>query len=307
MTMDREEALLQMSSPDAGVRFRAALCLTRVAKSEDLSELLRLRNGEKDAYVRTRLSAAIAVAAGPKDTPRDPAPSEEESAREGVYLRSQAVEEVAGTLLHEIGSKLGLVASNCRREIPNYEKSRTAIHVRNLQSIFDAIAQLRSAANPAGYEEFDLSELIDQCLAVEADDFKRVGIAVQGMRPTLIYSSRHLVRLAICNGLRNALEAAESIRNGDTYEEPLVVIAWGKSNQEYWVSIIDNGPGIAYGATSLFFQMGGTTKKNHLGFGLAIVKQALDTLDGQVSLDNSASGGGRFEMRWRKVNEDSDR
>lgn len=305
--MQREEAFRKISSNHLGERFRAAVALAKVALPEDLTFLLRLRNAEKDTYVRSRLSAAISIVAVSRDLQVGASAVEAAASEDAVLHRTQAIEEVSGMLLHEIGSKLGLVASNCRREVPDYDKSRTAVHVKNLQSIFDAIAQLRSAANPAGYGEFDLADLLYECQDVEADGSPDALFAFQGRRPALVYSSRHLVRLAVCNGLRNAIEAANSLVREESEEAALVVVAWGSTDQEYWISIIDNGPGFAQGVASLFFQMGGTTKKNHLGFGLAIARQALDTLNGTVTLENSATGGAKFEMRWKKINEDTDR
>lgn len=293
--MEREEAFELITSVRASDRLRAAVALVTAAAAGDLSKLLQLRAREEDAYVLARLRAAIEACS----SKQQPEPSViKPDLIDAEYIQRQAIEEVAGTLLHEIGSKLGLVALCCSQEIPDFTNSRTATHVRNLQSIFDAIGQLRSAANPSGYESFDLASLISEIIEVEAHD-RTNDIALHGPRPMIVHSSCHLVRLAFCNGIRNSIEALIPAPV-DSADYP-VVVNWGSSDVEYWVSIIDNGPGVASISQRIIFAMGGTTKKQHLGFGLAIAKQAMSTLGGSVILENSPGGGARFEMRWGKA------
>lgn len=292
--MDREEALELMSSARATDRLRAAVVLVTAATAGDLPRLLALRAREEDAYVRTRLLAAIEACSNIRNSD---AALVDPNISDSQHMQRQAIEEVSGTLLHEIGSKLGLVALCCSQEIKDYRNSKTAKHVKNLQSIFDAIGTLRSAANLSGYESFDLAALIQEIVGIEADG-KAGDVSLHGTRPFIIHSSSHLVRLAFSNGIRNALEASISIA-ADSADFPIVV-NWGCSDLEYWISVIDNGPGVASVSQSLMFSMGGTTKKQHLGFGLAIAKQAVGTLGGSVILENSPRGGARFEMRWSK-------
>jgi signal transduction histidine kinase len=183
-------------------------------------------------------------------------------------------------------------------EVPSFEASKTKRHLRNLQAIFDAIEQLRSAAIAPRIEQFDLAELIDDVVAVE-NDGKGVDISLVGMRPLLVTSSKQLLRLALCNGIRNGIEAAAiESRGEDGSHIAHLLVAWGATDREYWVSVVDHGPGLA-GSPASSFEIGKSTKAGHPGFGLPIAKQALETLGGQVSLSPSPGGGAKYEIRWK--------
>jgi C4-dicarboxylate-specific signal transduction histidine kinase len=96
--------------------------------------------------------------------------------------------------------------------------------------------------------------------------------------------------------LRNAIEAA----NQSKAEQP-VVITWGATDTDYWVTIIDDGPGIA-GPPESAFEPGKSSKKGqgHIGFGLTIARQAMETLDGFVALGAGKAGGARYDLKWSR-------
>ena len=83
-----------------------------------------------------------------------------------------------------------------------------------------------------------------------------------------------------------------------TRGKKILLFSWAKTDVEYSISILDKGPGIQDGKTSLF-KVGNTSKKNHGGFGLAIIKHALENLDGRASLSNAKDRGAKLELRWR--------
>ena len=76
-----------------------------------------------------------------------------------------------------------------------------------------------------------------------------------------------------------------------------MVITWGMTDVDYWVVILDQGPGIV-GVGEGAFNIGSTTKMGHIGFGLAIGRQAMDTLEGNVTLFPAQGGGACLELRW---------
>ena len=62
------------------------------------------------------------------------------------------------------------------------------------------------------------------------------------------------------------------------------------------VSILDLGIGFK-GNTQRAFEIGSTMKGGHLGMGLAIIKQSIESMQGTVLLVPNARGT-RFEIRW---------
>ncbi len=294
--MTREEALASLKSTSSHERFLASMELTTSGLPEDIPVLLRARHVESDAYVLKNLAIAISrcEAAAHVENFEDAHESDA-----FAHARAQATEWIAGILLHEVGSKLGLIAEAASREIPGYPNSRTGKYVQNLQAIFGAIEQLRTAATTSRSDEFDLSELIDEVTSIESEG-KPTVVSLVGMRPSVIFGSRHLIQLALANGIRNALEAvSETGRSQTSNAHAQVIVSWGTTDKDIWISVVDDGIGFA-GSSQASFGIGKSNKKGHHGFGLAIAKQAVETLGGTISLESSGAGGAKYEIRWKK-------
>lgn len=294
--MTRDEALAQLHASSTHARLQASRFLARNALPPDIPVLRAARAAESSLYVRgsldraiERLTNVVTVAAG------DPADETEisEASRRQIYAR--ATEWIAGLVLHEIASPIGLLAYEASREVPNYRDSRTKMHIATLQMVFAAIEQLRKASATPKPVEFDLSELVSEVVTTEFVDVAD-SIAMQGPRPLLLVSDAALLRFAICNGLRNAVEAVAALKGPDLAP---VVVTWGETDVDYWLSVLDRGPGIA-GPVESVLGIGKTTKAGHSGFGLAVASAAIEALGGALTLQSATGGGAKYELRWEK-------
>jgi signal transduction histidine kinase len=101
--------------------------------------------------------------------------------------------------------------------------------------------------------------------------------------------------MALENGLRNAVEATAG--HHDDTGLPSVVVTWGTTDRDFYVSVLDRGVGLP-GGVHRVFDIGSTTKRGHLGMGLALAKQAVRTLGGRVALRPRKDGGVGYEFRW---------
>jgi signal transduction histidine kinase len=292
----RNEAFTLLSSDSAHQRLKAARFLVRAAHQSDLPLLRQARQRENVSYVKKSLDLAIAKLSQFVPPPVGE-PAGEFDIPEDVrrQIRSQAVEHVTGILLHEIASPIGLVRRAASREISNFDGSRTKFYLDSLQRIFEAIEQLKGAAAAPKPEEFDLAELILEIKLAETTS-QRVDVSLHGPTPLVIRSDPALVRLAVCNGLRNAIEAVAEPSNGDSHP---VVVTWDATDVDYWVAVLDRGPGLI-GPIEPAFEIGKSTKQGHSGFGLAIAKQAIETLGGSVMLQPATGGGVLYEVRWER-------
>lgn len=294
--MTRNEALEGLSSGSAHVRLKAARFLAHNSKSADLQPLNAALRDETDTYVRGGLELAIRRASSfAPPAPENPADEFEMHPDVRAQVRNEVTEEVAGQILHEIASPIGLIASAAAREIADYSQSKTKRHIDNLKRVFEAIEQLKTAAAVPRPEEFDLAELLGEIVS-EVVGTETVDVSLHGAKPLVITSDRALLRLAVSNGLRNAVEAVSG--RPDTEPHPIVV-TWGETDVDYWVAILDRGPGVT-GFTESAFGIGKTTKKGHSGYGLAIARQAIETLGGACTLQPAKEGGARFEIKWER-------
>ncbi|WP_419961190.1 ATP-binding protein [Psychrobacillus sp. BM2] len=104
--------------------------------------------------------------------------------------------------------------------------------------------------------------------------------------------SNHFVPI-IGNIIDNAMEAARKKQAN----KGLVKVSFTDLGREIIFDIEDNGPGIPTMMEDIIYQDGYTTKsgENH-GIGLAIVKNSLELLNGQIYVDKSELGGARFTI-----------
>lgn len=268
----------------------------RKCEAADLRTLNEALRREPVSYVRTALQLAIkrilsrewslpAEASGEFEIPRDTR----------TQIEKVAVERVTGQLLHEITPLVGLIATSARREVRAYEGSETQRHVGSLKGVLEAIEQLKRATTLPNPTEFDLAEWLED-LVWEVVGGEAVDVSLQGARPTLISSDPALLRLAVSNGMRNAVEAVTS---SEAEEAHSIVVTWGETDVDYWVAVLDRGPGLV-GPVESAFGVGQSSKKGHSGFGLAIARQAIETLGGTCTLERALGGGAWFELRWER-------
>ncbi|EPA0111523.1 sensor histidine kinase [Enterobacter ludwigii] len=296
--LTRETALELLSSESSHQRFLAVRMLEKSADSRDLITLIRAKKNEKDAVVLKWIDRAIETCQK-QDVVQDVSVNDVTDTSDFLAIKAQAVEWVAGMLLHEIGNKLGLIAFYASRDVANYEDSNTHKHIANLQLIFDGISKLKQSATQIQIEQFDLHHLI-----VEMAEFERLNHSVEinyvGIRPFIIESGKQLISLALSNGIRNAIESMIEMLGDNNFDySPQLTIIWEETPKEYWISINDNGTGLPPNMTALF-NIGKSSKEGHAGYGLAIARQALETMNGTVELSNSTTGGAKYLIKWSK-------
>ncbi|KAB0526893.1 ATP-binding protein [Pseudomonas brassicacearum] len=290
--MTRDEAFQALANASAHSRFEAVRTLESLALSSDVAYLLKAKSKETDFYVNKRLQMLI------EKISREPAsqPNEEEEYKIPFELqlkiKSEAIEWVSGLLLHEIGSKLGLLAGAIEHEVPNYQDSTAKRRIESLQDTFDGIEQLKKATSTPRPVEMDLANFIDELVSLETENFE-IDHYLLGRKPLVIFCDRSLLTLALCNGVKNAIEASILVAD---HRRPVITLSWGITDRDYWITVTDSGPGVLESAGS--FKLGESSKPGHLGFGLGIAKQAMETLRGSVSLQNSGGGGTVYELRW---------
>lgn len=295
--MTREEALANIFSDITRERLRAARYFSKNGQLVDRDNLLRALAKEKVSYVRTSLILAINRTQKllPQKTNTDLDDEVEIPSDLRNKIFREATEEVTGKILHEFASPVGLLALSAAREIENFENSKTNSHIKSLQRVFEAIEFLRIASSKPKRTEINLSTLISEVINNTPNE-KNLEISLQGENTFIISTDPSLLSLALNNGFRNAMEAAENANSSEPYP---IIINWGKTDIDYWVAVIDRGIGIV-GPVESAFEIGKTTKRRHSGFGLAIARQAIETLGGTCTLQPVAGGGTRFELRWER-------
>jgi len=291
--MDNAEAIDKLESSNAHIRLKASRHLASYSQPEDEEALRRALKQESVSWIIKALSEAIAniSSEGDKGALRQPFVDDEDN----LYDQAHAivVEDTTRMLLHEVEPVVGAIRIAVRSEIEDHESSQTWEQLDRLESLLHAISRLSKSASSPRLKEFDLSEMIERIVDQEAKSTK-IGIETVGREHQIVTGDPEMVEMVICNGLRNAIEAMEAM--GKENEES-IVLTWGDTDLDYWIAILDRGPGLPIGSHRVW-DIGSSTKKGHLGMGLPIAKQAARSLGGDITLVPRSESGSRFEFRW---------
>ncbi|ERY65141.1 hypothetical protein Q055_04432 [Pseudomonas aeruginosa BL01] len=296
--MTREEAIASLSSDSVDQRLEAARYFSNAAEVTDASLLSRAIAKESARWVKRALERAIdRIQVGPPKqgvAPIDMPVIENDSERIVKDLRAQAVDEVSRTILHEFAPLIGSLRLVAEVEIDSYETSRTKHCVERLNGLLEAVGNLKKAASTPSYSEFDLSELVAECVAVLNISSEEIVLRIAGIKPYMVQADRDSLGLAIDNGIRNAVEAVREFSKLDPAE---ILINWGPAGSENWLAILDCGAGFS-GNPDEAFKLGVSNKGEHFGYGLTIAQLSMRSMEGDVFVSNKAEGGARFELRW---------
>lgn len=299
--MEHEEALSRLQSPNAHTRLIAARSLYHVATANDLGALKEARQDETVTWIINALDKAIAGIGehrrinGEADShdPPDVPPSDVSPDEIAAQSRAIAVEETTSQLTHELEPLLGAMRRAGAREVANYENSKTKKLHDRFDSLLEAISILSKSTSIPKYVEFDLAELLHD-LIVELVAERDIGVDEIGQSPFIVQGDPNLIAIIFRNGFSNALEATLS---SGSPPYPQVVTIWDKTDRDIWVAILDRGQGLPDTYTRMW-DMGSTTKVNHLGMGLPLARSAIESLGGKINLGPRQDGGARFEFRW---------
>lgn len=299
--MDKAGAECALRSSAAEERLAGARFFSRNAEALDIPLLKKCLAVETVPWIRRALDRAVDRASkGATDSGDGEVGSQIESAPRDTSerlvrdLRAEAVEEVAGTILHEFAPIIGALRLRARDEIVDYEGSQTRKLLDQFLDLIEAVRNLKRAAAVPNYAEFDLADLVDASLQLVSDMAAEISIRVAGRRPFLVYADREAMQLALLNGLRNAIEAVSD----SGIERPAsIVINWGRGGVENWLVVLDSGAGFI-GDPADALKLGVTNKRDHIGYGLATAQYAMRSMEGDVLLSNNPDGGARFELRW---------
>lgn len=289
-----EDAMKLRLSGNSHERLAAARFFLSAGPSDHISFLESWASTEKVGWVKRALSIAIIRGYATASVSSDEGKDESVDNIDQAY--ALAVRDVASALLHELEPLIGLLEVKIKKEVLGYDYSETKKHFQNLQNYFGAISCLRVASQIIQIESFDCSSFVGEC-AYELRELGKGTFSSIGPGASTYVADRRLLKMALLNGLKNASES--TLQASSSRESKPIVVTWGETEIEYWIAIIDDGVGLGK-MNGRAIKIGDSTKAGHFGMGLTIVKQAMQTLNGSVSISSPNDTGAVFELRWLK-------
>jgi len=229
------------------------------------------------------------------DAERPTAAEPDEGQARAIYDEASllATRTVTERILHQLNPLIGDIEQAAKADIAEYEGSMTQIAVGQIQLQAQAITKLYNASKPASIEEFDLASAIRNCLPHDLEH-QRCRVSFAGSQPTMVQGDPALIAVAVTNSLRNAIEASLPVAT-DSHKPPIIV-NWGVTDRENWISIIDEGVGYGGNIAGAFDI--GTSTKGHSGHGLPAAKAAMLSLSGQIEMIPQEDRGCVVNLSW---------
>ncbi|TVQ61941.1 MAG: hypothetical protein EA379_05775 [Phycisphaerales bacterium] len=183
---------------------------------------------------------------------------------------------------------------------------KIASAVRGLDGVVGDVLSFARPISPQ-HDACTAQELFDDALAACAACLQREGIEVRRedaqRRPVAIECDGTLVRQALINVVRNAIEAIAGA--GDPSRERTVTLdasrtrvreKAGDAAPMISLRVRDTGPGVTPEVVARMFNPFFTTRHTGTGLGLAIVHRIVDAHGGRVRVRNAPEGGAVVEL-----------
>jgi signal transduction histidine kinase len=283
--------MVLLSSLRSTERLRGARMLADAESPPSLSQLRRIRDRETDSWVKAAIDRAISKweqANGGLDV-GEAWISFPDNELEDV--RAEAIQSVTQVILHEIRPLVTDIKNAVKSALGNeYGGSASSLRLDRLRNFLDTIHRLNEAAAAPRYVEFDLADLVVEEL--HAGAFTAAQAVATRTDSVVAKGDPELLRLALQNAFRNAVEASEDSRNQ-------VIVNCAVTDNEAWVVVLDEGIGLPEASERVWEP--GVTKKSrekHFGWGLAIAQRAIHSLGGTIRLTPREGGGTSCEIRW---------
>jgi len=292
------DAFELLSLPRATDRLRGARLLLEHPDYLKLSTVKRLRQSEADSWVIAALDRVIFKweQAGAAQVIGDGWISMTDAA-ENEEIRAEAIQSVTQTILHEarplvtdISDAIGVALGDLFPGSPSF------LAIERLRAFLHTVNRLYEAAAPPRYVEFDLADLATE--EIREGGFSAEQIVATRSDPVIVIGDPDLLRLALRNAIKNAVEASVTARTP-------VLVTCGVSDSEGWVSVLDEGVGLPDSSERIWEP--GISKKSkdlHFGWGLPIASRAIHSLGGSIRLIPREPIGTSCEIRWPLPSED---
>lgn len=288
--MTRDEALASLSSGVPSDRLTAARFLQFWAVPADIPTLRETIARESVGWVRRALEAALQRLGDKRNVSVDLDELAQDELESSADLAAIARARIARTVVHELEPIVGAVQYYAATEFPGYSTSKTRMQVERLGALLRAVETLGKISTQPRLEQIDLGKLLREVVESEREAFD-VDIRLEGAPALLVLADPSLVRLIVGNGLKNSCESVRGVAD----REGTVVVIYGATDREVWITVSDTGLGLPSGSSHTLFEMGTSTKEDHLGMGLALSSEAARALGGTLIL-TTKSGGTSLEF-----------
>ncbi len=224
--------------------------------------------------------------------------------RELFQLSRQAtVNELAGSIAHELNQPLSAIMSNAEAGLGHIELVPPDIEtIRGILS--DVVDEAGRAANVISrvrrmmkkdvskLELVNLDMLFESTYVLVRSELVRKGISLEldcSSDLPLIFGDFVQLQQILVNLVMNAMESISASRSPDGNHK--ILLSAKLANKRVRIVVSDNGPGISKEVQNRLFEPFVSTKSSGLGLGLSICATIAEVHGGDIVLQNNSDGG----------------
>jgi two-component system, NtrC family, sensor kinase len=211
--------------------------------------------------------------------------------------RLAAMGAMIGGVAHELNNPLTSILGigELLQDSQNSETSRKQIAMLQQQAkrAAEIVRNLTYFSTPPtpGRTRVNIGDVVERTLNLHAYSLRKNNITVDFVRETglpYVQGDPHQLMQVFLNLLLNAEQAIREARDRGT-----IRIRMGNNGGTVWVSLLDDGPGIAVDILSNIFDPFYTTKRpgRGTGLGLSICKSVVKEHHGTIEAANAPGGG----------------
>jgi signal transduction histidine kinase len=211
--------------------------------------------------------------------------------------RDQAVWVLAAAVLHELNNPLHALGLLLDELVEGGDAPRDDLAVRARLQATRALAHLEALRKMRGVGEPEIQYVsLDRVVASLASDLAPLAaedglvVRVECPRPVAASADPAFVRTILENLLDNSLHALRDAKRG------AITMTLSSEGARAIVRVSDDGPLLDAAVRSTLFEPLRTTKKQGLGLGLPIARALARSMQGELSIDESARKAFRLEL-----------
>lgn len=275
---------------------------------EDEFAVQAIKVGMSDYVLKTnlsRLNTVISNALKHKESERLRIKSKAELARRNDELTKinkeldSFVYSVSHNLRSPLKSVLGLLnlakTENDPRMMEYYHTMMESSIKKLDASLADILEYSRSSRQESRFEPVDLRKIIEENFEKMAfmPGFKSFSTEIAINQQVELWSDKYRVSIIFNNLISNSIKYSDEKKPAQ-----LIKITMDVTSESASIQFSDNGVGIDQHALPQIFQMffRATEKNEGSGLGLFIVKEAIDTLKGTITVDSIKGAGTSFTI-----------
>lgn len=224
--------------------------------------------------------------------------------------------EMAGALAHELSQPLSAIVNFLGavdlmlddEEAVDSHRLRNAVHRASEQAsrAGEIIRRLRAfiLRGEADMRAEPLTSLVREAAALALFNTSTFGVRLSydfENEERLVLGDRIQIQQVLVNLIRNAADAMAA--HGGERRDLTISTQMARDNL-IEISVCDSGPGVAPEMLERLFSPFATTKREGLGFGLAISRRIIEAHGGQLSAEAAPDGGAIFRFTLPVMEED---